>query len=336
MNRKLLSLVTAGALMVTMGGCSQEATGDVAQEEATQVSTEASEENDSAQIETSADAAGSIEVQPLVINFEGMSLVEMRAFILANMEHASFEEMDKMVVLYDQALTEEFWPLFEEFTFGEHFNAINETKDADYKLHIENIKDDAIKQDVEDAIASGYTFTMAEGQYYLARDYEDIYATFGIGLSEATRPYYEIRMREAVKPVMIEEYLSIDSKELMDRGLLLESFIKENPNFVFRDDVKKMLSVYVNGLLRVDPFSNTTDYETGKVNSALLAVYDLIKESDSEVLKAAVIEVDALLEANDYKVKMSDQEANDAINALKVKYMDQVAELVDSYYPTAE
>lgn len=333
MNRKLVGLIAAGLLIVSMGGCTKTVTqGSNTDGEVLIEKTESSAVQDD---ETPA-VEDTREVEPIDVNFDDLTLIEIKNFIADKMVVAGQADMDKMVVEYDKRLTDAYWPLFEKFTFSEYFTAINETKDENYVLHVENIKDDVIRKEVEEALEAGYTFSMAEGDYYLARDYTTFYAVFGIGLSEKTRPYYELRKREAEQPMTIEEYLNIDAIELMSRGMLLENFIKENPNFAFRNEVKNYLSAYVNGLLRVSPIANTADYDTGKVSHELLAVYAAIRESDSEILKAAVLDIEILLEQYDYVVKISDEEVNKAVDALKVKYMDQVPKLVDTFYPVSE
>lgn len=327
MNRKLLSLIAAGVLVVSMVGCAPktettESAVNETQTEKQEVVVEVPEATETVEEE------GTLE-----INFEGKSLQEIKAFIDENKENATSKEMDEMVVLYDQQLRKEFMPLFEKYLEETYYNAVNNAKDEAYVLHVENIADEKIKAETLALMDAGYGFDMLEGDYYLTINYETIYNAFGEYLSEAQQPYYELKMKEFKEPVFVEEYLNIGLFEAKNRAETLEKYIANNPNSPFRDEEKDWLTWYVNALLRVDPFSDTVNSQTGAVSEDVKTVYNQILESDSKVVKQAIVEMMAILEANDFVVKMDNEKVNNQINDLKGKYYDAVKVLVDEHYP---
>ncbi|CAH2212654.1 hypothetical protein [Tepidibacter aestuarii] len=263
---------------------------------------------------------------------ESNNTIELKKFILDNIDKADEETADKMVMKYEVLLKDNFYKLFDKFNSMEYFNAVNDTMDESYKLNLESIKDENIKKEVMDAVASGYTFEMLEGSYYLAMDYSMINDTFATYLSERLKPYYELKKKELENPTFVEEYVSIDFEEIKDRAVMLEKVIRENKDFENKDDLKNMMRWYVEALLRIDHFSNVVDYETGKVDDIVKNTYEELKASDLKILKYVSQEMDNLLSEYEYVLKVDDKEAAKKVNNLKFKLSDEVSKKIEEYY----
>ncbi|WBW96689.1 hypothetical protein [Oceanirhabdus sp. W0125-5] len=263
---------------------------------------------------------------------EGKNVLETKEYIVKNIENVSAEIADKMVGEYELLIKANYMELIDKFNSPKYFNAVNETKDEEYNLQLEAIKDEEIKKEVMDVVASGYTFEMAEGDYYLAMDYAMINDTFGKYLSEKIKPYYEIRKKELDKPTFVEEYLNIEFDEIKNRVVTLESFIKNNNDFKNIEDAKEMMRWYVQALLTVDHFNSTVDYETGEVKEVVKNTYEELKSSDLKIIKEAVEEMDKFLAENNYVLKPDNQEAYNKLFEIKFKLIDEVSDKVEEYY----
>jgi len=323
MNRKVISLLLAGSLIIVMSGCSEK-------QNEPQTIVEGVESTETVETEVVEPVT---EEEALAIDFTGKTLQEIKTFIIKNKENASSAEMDEMVLLYDTELRNNFSELFDKYLYGPNASAIEDITDDEYNLNIELIADEKIKEETLNVLDAGYGFEMQEGSYYLAIDYSAFYDMFGDKVSDDLKSYYELKKREYDDPVFHEEYLCISFKEIQYRITTLETFMKKHPNFQFKGEQTDWLTWYVNALLRVDIFSDTVDYETGKVNEDVLSVYEELVASDLKITSQVVSEMIEILENNDYTVKMDDEKVNNAINELKNKYYDEVKVLVNAFYP---
>ncbi|WFD09231.1 hypothetical protein [Tepidibacter hydrothermalis] len=263
---------------------------------------------------------------------EANNTLEIKKFILDNIQKVDEKTADKMVMKYEILLKDNFDKLSKKFNSMEYFGAVNDTMDENYELNLESIKDENIKKEVMDAVASGYTFESLEGSYYLTMDYSMINDTFGTYLSENVKPYYELRKKELEKPTFVEEYVSIDFEEIKNRAVTLEKFIRDNKDYENKKDLEDMMRWYVDALLRIDHFGDTVDYETGKVNAVVKKTYEELKSSDLKILKHVSEEMDNLLSEYKYVLKSDDQEGAQKINELRFKLSDEVAKKIEEYY----
>ena len=324
MNKKLVVLVTTGIICAALSGCSGSDNSGTSNEVSEPVVVEE-------QTEQNVDAE-EIE-ETLIIDFDNKTLSEMKLFIDDNIADASVEQIDEMVLLYDSELREAGKSLFELYYSSPRFGLVNATKDDQYVLHIEDIADATIKEETLELMDLGYGFEMLEGDYYLTIDYDKFYKTFGDAISDELNVYYDLMKRESTDPSFVEEYLNISVEEIADRAMTLETFIKQHPDFIFRETSVDWLTWYINGLLRVDVFSGSVDYETGFVSDKLKSVYKSVLASDVAITKAAVEDMMKVIESCEGIIKMDDQKANDAVNAIKNDYYGKVKILVDEYYP---
>lgn len=263
---------------------------------------------------------------------EEKDLLKTKTFILANIQNVTKETADNMSVKYESLLKMNFRELADKCNSEKYFTAINETMDKEYVLNIEKIKDEKIKKEVMDMLASGYTFEMLEGSYYLTIDYGMIYDTFGEYLSEDIKPYYGLREKELEEPTFVEEYIGIDFEEIKNRAVTLEKVIRDNKEFENKEDLKDMMKWYVQALLSVDYIQNTVDYETGEVKEIVKKTYEELKESDLKIVKEDTEEMDKLLSTYNYILKPDNNEAYEKVYALKFKMVEEVEKKVEEYY----
>lgn len=310
--------IVLGLVPLILSGCTQ--------------SEEVNKETETVVIEATVDAVVEERVA-LEIDFSNKSYSDMIDFIEIHKNDATQEEKDEMLLQYDEQLRENFKTLMPKFNDMTYFKAINDTKDQQYVLHLDEIKDQKIKAETEELVTAGYGFQMLEGSYYLVIDYVKINKMFNDIMSENLSSYYTLRSEEAAMPVTVEEYLNISFDDVYYRVATLEGFIRNNPNFKFKEDAKNWLNWYINSLLSVDIFSGAVDYETGFVSEQLKLVYEQAMDSDLIVTKSAVSEMQALVKSYDCIIKPDNQEAMDAVHAIRNKYYQEVPTLVEEHYP---
>lgn len=324
MIKRIIRLSMVGLLIIAVVGCTaKETTHDNSSSENQSVTQEIGSEASSVK-----DNNIKIEKSIEEIDFEGRSLKEIKNFIDENKEIASPEDFDKMIVLYDQKLRNEHSKLSDQYLKDPYISAIYEAIDKNGKLRIENITDKTILEETLALLDVGYSFTMAEGEYYLTINYESIYNTYAELMSERTRPYYELMYKE-----FIEDYWNVSFLEVKDRAEILEMHLKNYPNSPLRDEEKEWLTSYIIKLFQIDVLNGSIDYDTGLVDEEIKIIYDQIIESDLKVTKEAILEMMAILEANNFTIKTDNEQANNKINLLREKYTNETSAIVDKYYP---
>lgn len=263
---------------------------------------------------------------------EAKNVLQTKEFILDNMENVTEDIADKMVVEYELILNSNFEDLVHKYNSHPYFNAVNETMDQQHNLNLEEIKDEKIKEEVMDLLASGYTFKMIEGSYYLTIDYAMIHDTFSKYLSENLKPYYELRKKDLEHPTFVEEYVSVDFEELKNRVVTLEKVIRDNKGFANREDIKDLMKWHIQALLTVGYFNESVNYETGEVGKSIKNIYEDLKASNLEISKHAAEEMDRLLSEFQYVLKKDDEEAYKKVNSLKFRIVDEVGQKIEEHY----
>lgn len=259
---------------------------------------------------------------------EHKDILKVKDFILNNIKKVSKESADKMVVDYENLLIANFEELSNRCISGKYKIIIEEAKNQDGSLDFEKVKDESYRKEVKDMINLGYILKMAEGDYYLYIDYAMINDKFSEYLSPKLKPYYDLRKRELNKPTFVSEYLNVDFKEVKERAVILENFIKNNKDFKNKDDLNLLMTRYTLGLLTIDSISKTLNRDTGEVEEIVKTTYAELKESDLIISKQAAMAMDSLLEKYKYVIKSNDKEAIKKINELKFMIGDQVAKKI--------
>lgn len=313
------TLLVIGAMTILLGGCTK--------------TEEASVITEPAEVEISIETPVEEERAPIEVDFTDKSFSEMNAFIELHKSNAIQDEKDEMVLAYDERLRETHKELIVKYENTKYFTAINETKDEQYVLHLDQITDATIKTETLALMDAGFGFQMLEGSYYLVIDYVKVNSMFKELMSENLANYYTLRSNETETPVTVEEYLNISFDEVYNRVLTLETFIKDNPNFRFKEDATNWLNWYISSLLSVNSFSGAVDYETGFVSEKIKDIYDTVIASELIIAKEAVVEMQAVITSYDCIIKWDNEEAMDAVNQVRNKYYLEVAKLVEAYYP---
>lgn len=313
-----IGIVAVACLAIFMVGCTKEENNKETKEE---IKVEQSEDKASEKIAT--------EFKEVL---ESKDTLKIKEFISKNIQNVNRERANRMVFEYELLLNEEFKELIKKYNSKEYYMAINETKDKEHNLNVEEIKDQKIKEEVKHLLASGYTFKMLEGDYYLAIDYPMLEDDFSQYLSEEYKAYYRLRKKEFEKPIFVEEYVSVEPQEVKNRVSNLEKIIRNNKKFAKREDIKDMMKWYVQALLTVDYFNNAVDYETGEVKESIKGTYEDLKGSDLKIAKYAAEEMDQLLREYEYVLKPKDEKAYEKVNNLKFKIRDEVWDKIDEYY----
>lgn len=253
-------------------------------------------------------------------------ILMIKEFILNNIEKVSKENADRMVEAYEDILVANYEDISNRCVSGKYRIIIEEAKNSDGSLDFQKVKNEEYRKEVKDIIGAGYVFKMAEGDYCLYIDYAMINDKFSEYLSPKLKPYYDLRKRELNNPMFIGEYLNIGFKEVKERVITLEKFIKDNKEFKNRDDLNLLMKRYILGLLTIDSISKTVNSDTGKVEEIVKVTYAELKESDLIISKQAAMAMDSLLEKYNYVIKRSDKEATKKVNKLKFKICECIGE----------
>ncbi len=322
MKKLSTAILLVGVSTLILSGCTTKQGAKLPAEEIVTEVTESTEEETSVK-----------ENDPLEISFSEKTFDEMNEFIELHKSTATQEEKDEMILQYDEQLREAYKTLSTKFNDMKYFTAVNDTKDEQYVLHIDKIADASIRSEALALMDAGFGFQMQEGSYYLEIDYVKVNLMFEDIMSEALKPYYGLRSDETKVPVTVEEYLNISFDEVYNRVSTLETFIKNNPKFRFRQDAIVWLNSYMGALLSVHIYSGAVDYETGFVSEKVKTAYEKVMASDLIIAKNAVKEMNAVIEKFDGIIKMDNNEAVEAVSQVRNNSYNSLPTLVDEYYP---
>lgn len=102
-----------------------------------------------------------------------------------------------------------------------------------------------------------------EGMLYFVPDYNYLSSNFKNYL---TPQYTEwLQFYDKTKNDIVEVYANIDLDTIVERILYLENFLKENPEFTLKDEVKQRLSIYLNFYLgNVEGGNPYKNYDTNQ------------------------------------------------------------------------
>ncbi len=215
-----------------------------------------------------------------------------------------------------QALSKLDWPLTEEAIAG--------------------LKDDDVRQLVENTIAGGYKIDTAEGYYFPIVDYGKLTA-FGDKVSVAMKAYLELMEKESDAPSAKDAGLVISWDELATRVLASESYIVTFPDTPERKQAEdyyvRYLSFYFIGLNNTPIF----DYETFAVLPELKSEYKRMAASHAGTIAGQYAKefLDILAESKDQVfIKGKNGEQTD-VPAVK-KFRDKLQDEAVSKLPTAK
>ncbi|MFX4262724.1 hypothetical protein ACOBQJ_11020 [Pelotomaculum propionicicum] len=226
---------------------------------------------------------------------------ELAAFIEMNKTGLSRENMDKAViglVEVQQARLKD----YEDKMFSPEINIpLNSYKYEDLLL-LRNIKEEEIKNLLQDAFSNGYKLSASEGMYYPEIDYDKIHKDFGGHASDKVAGYLEIMAAESNKHFASDAALIISPDELANRIVKAEKFIGSYPDFVLIQQVKQFHNYYLTAYLLGLNNTPLFDYQTEKAKNSFIKSYEnTINSQKGTKLAGLLEEYTALLKKYDYK-----------------------------------
>lgn len=231
---------------------------------------------------------------------ENSPVSELSGFIEKNKTSLSRENVDKAViglVKVQQARLKD----YEDKMFSPEINIpLNNYKYEDL-LMLWNIKEEDIKNLLQDAFSNGYKLSASEGMYYPEIDYDKILKDFGGHASDKVAGYLEIMAAESNKHFATDAALIISPDELADRIVKAEKFIGSYPDFELVQQVEQFHSYYLQAYLLGLNNTPLFDYQTEKAKDSFVKSYENTINSQKGTKLAGILEeYTALLKKYDY------------------------------------
>jgi len=200
-------------------------------------------------------------------------------YIRENIESIDTDTADKLVdeLIMNQA------SFLEEFNykiFSDEFYNVLSNYNLDQLRDIEGIKEDDLKEFLENVKSSGYTITLDEG-YYVEIDPRYSLDQFGHYLSEEMKEYLSIMAMETYGHYATDGGLAISKNELVERIVKLEKYLYEYKNSIHNIEVNYLHDLYVRsyvGGLDNTPVFNYYEEETNP------KIFDEYKEDYERVI----------------------------------------------------
>lgn len=227
--------------------------------------------------------------------------IKLMAFIEENKTALTQENLDMAVTgLID--VRQKRLKDYEEILFSEEINTkLNSYNYEDLK-QLSNIKEDNIKNLLQEAFGNGYKLSMAEGMYYLEIDYDRMFKDYGRYASDEVAGYLEIMAAESNKHFAADAALLISPDELVNRIMKTEKYIGGYPGFAFIDQIRQLHSYYLNAYLLGLNNTPAFDYQTLKLKDSFLKSYENTLAGQKGTQLAGILEEYlALLKKNEYK-----------------------------------
>lgn len=225
---------------------------------------------------------------------------ELRGFIESNKTNLSQENLDQAVIDLVEDLQARM-VYYEDKMFATDINiALNSYKYEDL-VQLQNIKEEDIKNLLQDAFSNGYKLSQAEGMFYPEIDYDKILKDFGGQASDKVAGYLEIMAAETIKHFASDAALTIDLDELANRTVKTEKFISSYPDFALVQQVKQYHDYYLRAYLIGLNNTPLFDYQTLKAKDSFIQSYEkTIAAQKGTELVGILEEYLALLKKNDY------------------------------------
>lgn len=231
---------------------------------------------------------------------ENSPVSELTGFIEKNKTSLSRENVDKAViglVQVQQARLKE----YEDKMFSPEINIPLNNYNYEDLLLLQNIKEEDIKNVLQDAFSSGIKLSASEGMYYPEIDYGKILEDFGGHASDKVAGYLEIMAAESNNHFASDAALIISPDELADRIVKAEKFISSNPDFELVQQVEQFHSYYLTAYLLGLNNTPLFDYQTEKAKDSFVKSYENTMNSQKGTKLAGILEeYTALLKKYDY------------------------------------
>ncbi|MDD4767355.1 MAG: hypothetical protein PHF87_07210 [Desulfotomaculaceae bacterium] len=225
---------------------------------------------------------------------------ELTGFIKANLTSFSQENLDKAVISCLEVMQTQLKD-YEDKMFSNDINIpLNNYKHEDL-VKLQNIKEETIKNLLQDAFSNGYKLSQSEGMYYPEIDYDLILKEFGGQTSDQVAGYLEIMAAESNKHFASDAALLISPDELANRTVKTEKYIGNYPDFALIQQVKQFHGYYLKAYLLGLNNTPLFDYQTEKAKDSFIQSYEKTIAENKETKLAGILEEYlSLLDEYDY------------------------------------
>lgn len=357
MNKKLISIVLSGVLLISMVGCKGKAVDnqdvttdtnantsevvDTSKDQTTEETTNKSE-NTTEEIDSSADVLAKFD------SLEDKSIKSMMSFVDKNIQLVDKASADKMVIAI---LKETFSELDSSnaYLYGSDSLEVNDainvavTEHQDKfngKLYMgsneeyiinKSVKNSTIKNNIKEIFSRGHGLISAEGSYYATVDYPYFYEKYSSMVSSSLSDYLKLASVEVQEPTMVEEYLAISIDELKKRVVSYETFLKEHKDFEFEGEVRILYMSSLWKVINPNMFDDMLN-EDFTVKSEIIDMYNEFKVmSDYPVLQHAAKGILEFVNSRENGVVGSLDNMDELYDA-SYKLQDEVGNMIDELY----
>jgi hypothetical protein len=226
---------------------------------------------------------------------------DLLRFLDTNAGRLKPAEVDKGILRL-LTLQKEYLKSYESQLFSDAVNPKLNSYNLQDLIRLRKIKEGNIKELVRNILADGFTLSSSEGMVYPEIDYPGISAHFGRYASKPVAGYLRIMARETAQHFAEDAALKISLDALGRRIVAIETYLKENPRFVRRNEVRELgqryLTAYLIGLNNTPAFS----YQTNRLNNRFYQSYqNTITKFPGSKFAGAVKEYLILLVENNFQ-----------------------------------
>ncbi len=153
---------------------------------------------------------------------------------------------------------------------------------------LEAIQDEKYHKVIKNCFDQGLGLMNGEGSYYPIVDYYALNVHYSQVVSDDMKVFLEMTALDVEKPLTVEEYLAVSPKELGERAVAYERYLKNYSDGLYRDEIRNNLMVSIWKLVNPNPFDGML-LEDFTISPDLKLVYaDLLKAEDTPVIQACV------------------------------------------------
>lgn len=357
MNKKLISILLSGVLIIGMVGCKGKAVDN--QEVATDTNVNTSEVVDTSNDQnieettnetdnTTEETDSSADVLAKFDSLEDKSTTSMMSFVDKNIQLVDKAAADKMVI---SILKETFSELetSNAYLYGNDSLEVNDAINVAVTEHQdkfngkfymgskeaymidESVKNSTIKNNIKEIFTRGHGLVSAEGSYYATVDYPYFYGKYSSMVSNSLSDYLKLASVEVQEPTMVEEYLAISVDDLKKRVVSYETFLKEHKDFEFEGEVRILYMSSLWKVINPNMFDNMLN-DDFTVKSEIMDMYNEFKDmNDYPVLQHAAKGILEFINSRENGVVGSLDNMEELYDA-SYKLQDEVGNMIDELY----
>jgi len=149
---------------------------------------------------------------------------------------------------------------------------------------------------------NGLKIGTAEGTFFIVKDASFIFKKINDIVSPVMKEYLDQKQKESKEGYASDGGLSINPKDIAERIVFWENFVKKNPDFVFTKEQKDSITYMTLDLLSGMDNTPVFDYETNKLTDSFKEGYKFVIEKHSDTDLGKIIkEYYAILEKDGFK-----------------------------------